>query len=155
MILLKFLCCLDAEHKPTKKYRVKSQAEAGSWEAAEEIVKVVFEKQSREGWKVEYELTEPIGATYSTPANSYPMTVHKISKDGTKVWASYDTYTADAEAEGGYRYTNNNATNQTQWIEYQLKIINQNRTKWVRKGEPASSWPIHIGYRKFSWLEEF
>lgn len=145
---------MDAEFRQTKKWDCKSVAEAGSWEAAEEIVKAVFEKQAREGWKVEYELTEPVGATYSTPANSYPMTVHKISKDGKKVWASYDNYTADDEAETGYRYTNENLTNEAQWTEYQLKTRKDGQNRWVRKGEPASSWPIHIGYRKFSWLEE-
>ena len=155
MILLKFLCCLDANYVPTKKYRVESQAEAASWEAAEKIVTLVFEQRLREGWKVEYELAEPVGATYSTPADSVPLTVHKISKDGKKLWASYDRYEPDGTAETGFKYWNENLNDETQWDEYHLKTMRQGHSRWVRKGAPASSWPLHVGYRRKWWSQEF
>jgi hypothetical protein len=156
MITIKFLCCLNADLQPTKKFKVKAQAEAGSWEAVQQIIAKFYEGMAREYWKTEFELSAPVGATYSTPANTYPMTVHKISKNGRIVWASYDTYTRNDKAETGFDYTNDHLDKPELWTEFHLKVFHQapGGEKFVRKGEPATGWSLLIGTRRFWWSEE-
>jgi len=146
MFKIKFLCCLNADGQKTRKWTVESIVEVDEWDRVQTRINLKFSTHSDFGWKTEIELEGDLGATFSTGADSYPLTVHKMDKNGKKLWASYDRY----EAIGGtwpeveYRYWNENATDESQWQEYVLK----SNGRWILKGCSKNERPLNLGYRR-------
>jgi hypothetical protein len=145
MIKLTFLSCLDENFNKTRTWKLQSTVECTNLDEARKAIDHEFSMHSREGWKVEFELIGDLGATYSNGRDCSPLTVHKIDKTGKKLWASYDRY----EVNGGqwpnvtYRYWNENANDESQWIEFHLR----SNGRYIQKGYSIKERPLMVDFR--------
>lgn len=85
-----------------------------------------------------------MGASMGYGADSYPYTIHKVSKDGKRVWASADKYKYNKEA-GDYDYSNDNQNDESQWLEFTLRKDD----RFHQVGQSVKSSALHIGRRRY------
>ena len=104
-----------------------------------------------------------MGATTGYNGDSYPHTIHKVSKDLKTVWVSSDNYTAIPKAnskgyeygeEVPYTYSNNDTNKPTNWSEYKLR----KNGYYIQKGVGMNSawfFTLYLDYRRYRQNPEF
>lgn len=144
MIKIKFFCCLDENFNKTRKWKLENEVNIAHPDHIQNAIDGEFATHSKEGWKYEVELTEPMAATLCCRNDTYPYTVHKISKNGKSVFASPDDYRWN-ETLKDYEYTNRYMDQPDHWSEFNVR---KNR-RWTAKGDSLNGTPLSFGYRRF------
>ena len=94
-----------------------------------------------------------MGATIGYGSDRYPYTIHKISPDGKKIWASEDKHHV-VPKEGGYAYgsdipytySNNNQNDESQWSLFTLR----KNGRYIQKESSRNSGSyLTIGFRRY------